>query len=279
MHDREAELGPEREAFAPDEGGRISVVIVEDHPQFREALTEAIEASRDLHLLQVCRDLPAGLEFVEHTRPDVLLVDLGLPSGSGMVLLKSAPIWWGAKCTTAVLTMTGDEEHLLRSATAGAKGCLFKSDLPEEWVRAIRALGSSQGTMHSKMAQHLLQPENIQGDKGRNWDRGSRDVLLHIAAGYTVSETANRMDCSEQEVGTRLRGIYDRLFQPGPNLSRRELQLLRLLNKGLTFKQCADVMGVGESTTKTQSSRAYEKLGASNLQMALYAAREAGLLY
>ena len=103
-------------------------------------------------------------------------------------------------------------------------------------------------------------------------------LLLHVAAGYTGTEAAARLNLHPEEAGLRIRSVYDRLLQPGPCLSPRELELLRLLNKGFAFKKCAELMGVSESTTKTQAARAYEKLGASNLQMALYEARQAGLI-
>lgn len=286
---RHVESDPEASLRARG-NGPISVVLVEDHPHFREALAAAIATTVDVQLTAVCRDLPSALDCVEQTCPQVLLVDLGLPTGSGMVLLKCAPIWWSTRCTSAVLTMTGDEEHLLKAATAGAKGCLFKSDQPQDWLTAIRALANGQGTMHAKLAQYLLQlsepgAQGVRVPEGREtapectWDALQREVLLHVAAGYTPAETAARLRLSAVEVGQRLRGIYDQLYRPGPNLSRRELQLLRLLNQGLTFKQCAEAMGVSESTTKTQAARAYEKLGANNLQMALHEARKAGYLY
>lgn len=290
MHTGDRHVVSVQEAAEQVGGEPISVVLVEDHPHFRDALASAIATTADIFLAAVCRDLPSALDCVEQSCPQVLLVDLGLPTGSGMVLLKCVPIWWGARCTSAVLTMTGDEEHLLKAATAGAKGCLFKSDQPQDWLTAIRALAHGQGTMHAKLAQYLLQlsepgAQGVQVPEGREaapvytWDALQREVLLLVAAGYTPAETAARLRLSEDEVGRRLRGVYDQLHRPGPNLSRRELQLLRLLNQGLTFKQCAEVMRVSESTTKTQSARAYEKLGANNLQMALHEARQAGYLY
>ncbi len=290
MHTGDRHVVSVQEAAEQVGGEPISVVLVEDHPHFRDALASAIATTADIFLAAVCRDLPSALDCVEQSCPQVLLVDLGLPTGSGMVLLKCVPIWWGARCTSAVLTMTGDEEHLLKAATAGAKGCLFKSDQPQDWLTAIRALAHGQGTMHAKLAQYLLQlsepgAQGVQVPEGREaapvytWDALQREVLLLVAAGYTPAETAARLRLSEDEVGRRLRGVYDQLHRPGPNLSRRELQLLRLLNQGLTFKQCAEAMGVSESTTKTQSARAYEKLGANNLQMALHEARQAGYLY
>jgi DNA-binding NarL/FixJ family response regulator len=84
---------------------------------------------------------------------------------------------------------------------------------------------------------------------------------------------------SPDAVGRRVRALYDGMLLPRPSLSPREIQLLQLLNRGYPFKKCAELMGVSESTTKTQAARAYEKLGASNLQSALYEARQAGFLH
>ena len=66
----------------------------------------------------VCKDLPAGLRLLEQACPDVLLVDLGLPTGSGLTLIREAQRRWGARCTSAVLTVTGNEDHLLTAVQA-----------------------------------------------------------------------------------------------------------------------------------------------------------------
>jgi DNA-binding NarL/FixJ family response regulator len=57
------------------------------------------------------------------------------------------------------------------------------------------------------------------------------------------------------------------------------MDVLVLLNKGHTFKECANLLGVSESTIKTHATNVYEKLGVSNLQSALYEARVASLVY
>ncbi|EWS63628.1 hypothetical protein Y695_03138 [Hydrogenophaga sp. T4] len=69
-----------------------------------------------------------------------------------MVLLRSAQILWGARCTTALLTVTGIDEHLLMAAAAGAKGYLFKSDQAADWLDTIRALAMGQSPLHAKLA-------------------------------------------------------------------------------------------------------------------------------
>jgi DNA-binding NarL/FixJ family response regulator len=276
---------------------RTSVVIVEDHPEFRDALAKVVQEAPDLILQAVCKDLPASLLLLEQGCPDVLLVDLGLPTGSGLSLIRAAHARGQGMCNSAVLTVTGNEEHLLTAAVAGAKGCIFKSDHERDWLQVIRTLALGQSPMHATFAQSLLDlasdpakrtsggdrapltgPTGTHDELHLTLDETERRLLRHVAAGYTVDESADKLGMDAPAAGRRVRAIYDRLARPVPLLSPRELQLIQHLNQGRTLRQCAEGMGVSESTVKTHAARAYDKLGANNLQSALYAARLAGLI-
>lgn len=272
------------------EGARrpVTVAIVEDHPEFRDGLSRVLEAAPQFDLISVCRDLPAGQRLLEERCPDVLLVDLGLPTGSGLTLIRMAQAHWAGRCTSAVLTVTGHEEHLMTAISAGAKGYLYKSDLPHDWLSAVGTLAQGHSPLHAALAHGFLKrlrsaPEEAEGGAGGSWLYPDwpiqiQSLLLHIAAGYSIAEAATRLKLTQGEAGRYIREVYNHFVAPVPGLSPRELELLSLLNKGLTFKQCAELMGVSESTTKTQAARAYQKLGAVNLQSALYEARQAGLI-
>jgi DNA-binding NarL/FixJ family response regulator len=260
-----------------------SVVIVEDHPEYRESLRALLATEQGFELLALCNDLPSGLRAIESRCPDLLLVDLGLPTGSGLALIRRARALSEGRCNSAVLTVTGNESFLLPAIAGGARGYLFKTDPPTEWLRTIRCLSQGFSPMHAALAGVLLQV--ARGEMlpdlpplTLRLDGPDLQLLRHIAAGYTLAETAARVGTGRDDAGRRLRGIYDRLMTPLPILSPRERQLIEHLNQGLTFRQCAERMGIGEATIKTHAARAYEKLGASNLQSALHAARLAGLL-
>ena len=263
------------------------MAIVEDHPDFRASLCDALGQSPQLRVLEVCKDLPAGLQCLERCCPDVLLVDLGLPSGSGLLLIREAQRRWGRACTSAVLTVGGNEEHLLTAVQAGAKGYVFKSDQASDWLQTVHLLAQGQSPLHAHLACSFLLAANRQAAQGNvglavaapiHYETSTRALLQHIAAGYTCAEAAQSLAMSPAQAGLKLRQVYEQLFQRGPELSGRELELLTLLNKGIPFKKCADLMGVSDSTTKTLAARAYQKLGAGNLQTALYEARAANLI-
>jgi DNA-binding NarL/FixJ family response regulator len=250
---------------------QFTVAIVEDHPEFRDALSHALGACHQIELLPICKDLPAGLRLLEQVCPDVLLIDLGLPSGSGLSLIREAQRRWGARCASAVLTVAGNEEHLFTAVCAGAKGYLYKSDQPAQWLESVQALSTGESPIHPNMARYFVQQDVAFAPE-------SRTLLQHIAAGYTLEEAQIKLQFGLKDAGERIRAVYDLFMQLSPKLSDREMELLQYLNKGIPFKQCAEMMGVAEATTKTLAGRAYQKLGASNLQSALYEARVANLL-
>jgi DNA-binding NarL/FixJ family response regulator len=249
----------------------VTLAVVEDHPEFRCALTQALGEKSHLTLLPACNDLPEGMRLLEHVCPDILLVDLGLPSGSGLALIHYAQRRWGSRCTSVVLTVTGNEEHLLTAIRAGAKGYLYKSDEPSQWLQTVKTLSEGASPLHAQMAGSFLH-------QGLTLANGVEAVLQHIAAGYTFAEVEARLNLPPGQAGLHARSAYDHLLQLTPKLSERETELLHFLNRGIPFKQCAAMMGVTEATTKTLAGRAYQKLGATNLQSALYEARAASLI-
>lgn len=258
---------------------RLRVVVVEDHPEFRESLVRALAPLPWVGEVKVCRDLPAGMAEVEHQCPDVLLVDLGLPSGSGLNLIRLAQVLWGDACCSSVLTVSGNEEYLLKAVRSGASGFVFKSDSPDHWVSTIEQQIRGMSPLTANVAQWFTrQIEQCSVSAQSALPEQCRSLLKWVGAGYTYEEAAEHLKLNVGALGEAARKVYEWFREPLPRLSPRELELIRYLGRGLAFKQCAERMGVSESTTKTQANRAYQKLGANNLQSALYEARQAGLL-
>lgn len=249
-----------------------NVAIVEDHAAFAQTLATSIQGTPDFALCATAQDLDEASTLIEYTCPNVLLVDLGLPGGSGLTLIHQARRRWRNACISAVLTITGNETHLLKAICAGARGYLYKSDDDSAWLEALRLLLRGGSLMDSGLARHILNTQ------GKHPDRATQDTIELVAAGYRYHEIGLRMDVPEQYVATKVTHYYTWLQDNGTSLSDRETELLNLLNLGYSFKQSAQHMHIQESTVKTLATRAYQKLNAGNLQEALYAARREHLL-
>lgn len=249
------------------------IAIVEDHPDSCQALADAVARMPDMSLTGTADDIDPGLALIQRTQPHVLVVDLGLPSGSGLALIREARHLLGGACATAVLTMTGNEAHLLKAIRAGANGYLFKSDDEATWQVGLRTLANGGGLLHHGLARHLV------GEPAIRRDAQLRPLAELLAAGYSAGEAATRLALSEPQTAQHISRAYALLRTTTADLTRREAELLRLLDQGHSFRDSAGQMGIQESTAKTHAANIYQKLGASNLQEALYAARREHLLH
>jgi DNA-binding NarL/FixJ family response regulator len=120
---------------------QIRVALVEDDVNFQNALIDAIGAAPDMTLQSVAGTRALGLQALDQIQADVLLVDLGLPDGSGIDVIRAAHTQWPG-CNIMVSTTFGDELNVMQSLEAGASGYLLKDSAPERMVFEIRSLYS-----------------------------------------------------------------------------------------------------------------------------------------
>lgn len=199
-----------------------SVLVVEDDSQFRLALTDAVRGAADMHLAGAADDLPEGLRLLDLHRPDVLLVDIGLPGGSGIELIRRAhdrvP-----HCESMVVTVFGDDRLVIESIEAGASGYLLKDSRGIDIVQQIRVLRDGGSPISPAIARRLLkrlapapqpatQPATLAGG-GPSVSLSAREccVLSMSAKGYSYDEVARLMGVSRHTVGTYVKRIYRKL--------------------------------------------------------------------
>ena len=117
----------------------LSILIVEDDPNFRARFAEFVESRRDFELLAAVGTCAEARACLAKGKPDVLLCDLGLPDGDGADIVREA---CGAfpELDGMVVTVFGDEAHVMRSLEAGATGYLLKDSLPDDFVATIKLL-------------------------------------------------------------------------------------------------------------------------------------------
>lgn len=255
----------------------VRFLLAEDHPRVRMEFADAVAQMLPTAETLTCKDLPEAQVMLQAAPTDVLVVDLGLPSGSGLQLIRSARMLWGDRCHALVLTVTGNDEFLLRAVACGACGVIYKSDPTSTWHSTLEEVlqGGSPGSTavaHAVLARQTSSPAREHPSKT------AMEIAELVAAGYSMNEISVRTDMVPRAVAQAMRELYRALWENVPRLTPRELELIRLLGKGNGFKQCAALMGVSEATTKTLAARAYAKLGAGNLQTAIYEAHSLGLL-
>jgi DNA-binding NarL/FixJ family response regulator len=222
----------------------IHIAIVEDDVNFRNAMVSSLLDVSDIKLVGEASTRVDGMRLLEGMPVDVLLVDLGLPDGSGIDIIRCATEKWPS-CDIMVCTTFGDESHVIRSLQAGAAGYLLKDSEPHSMLDEIRSLNAGGSPISPLIARRIL----MQFRQERTQDAPAATPASTVAAG-TAQET----------------------------LSAREMQALELITKGFTAEEIAGLMQVSHHTVRTFVRRIYRKLQVSSRVEAIFEARNRGLL-
>jgi len=197
----------------------IHVALVEDDVHFQNAIVTAIAASADVKLVSVSSTRAEGLQALQSAPADVLLVDLGLPDGSGIDVIQAAHLLWPT-CAVMVCTTFGDEAHVLRSIEAGASGYLLKDSAPDNMLAEIRSLHGGGSPISPLIARQILTrfrqavpdaPVLPSTESQTLLSSREKQVLELITKGFTAEEIARLMQVSVHTVQTYVRRTYIKL--------------------------------------------------------------------
>jgi len=176
-------------------------------------LAQAIRAAPDLKLVGEADDLPEGLRLLDLVQPEVLLVDIGLPSGSGLELIRHAAKQ-SPHCNVMVITVFAEEQLVLDCIEAGATGYLLKGSSPQDIAAQIRSLVAGGSPISPTIARRLLSRFTAQPNAGADAPTLSTQeqaVLSMSAKGYSYDEIAGLLKLSRHTVETYVKRIYRKL--------------------------------------------------------------------
>ncbi len=191
-----------------------TVVVVEDEANARDLFAGMVEACPELRLVGAAETLADGLSLLGREAPDVLVVDLGLPDGSGIELIRAAR-QLAADTQCLVVTVFGDEKNVLAAIEAGARGYLLK-EAADGLAGAIQALLAGGSPITPSIARHLLlrfQEPAERPDAARTPQLSAREseVLELVVKGFTFPEIGELLGISAHTVTTHIRRIYRKL--------------------------------------------------------------------
>lgn len=210
----------------------FSVLVVEDDPVFRTAFVDAIAQAPDMRLAGSAASRAQGLALLARTA-DVLLVDLALPDGSGIDVIREAAATQPG-CEVIVVTIFGDEQHVFDAIAAGATGYLLKDQPPAEIVEQIRVLRAGGSPISPVIARRLLArfaAEAAPAPPASAAPLSEREIhVLQLAAkGYSYDEIAALMHVSPHTVQTYVKRAYRKLQVHTKVEALAEARRLRLL--------------------------------------------------
>ncbi|HLW64665.1 MAG TPA: response regulator transcription factor [Gemmataceae bacterium] len=183
---------------------RARILIVDDHPAVREALSQRIDRQKDLEVCGEAADIGEALRQLAENPPDVAVVDISLKTGSGLDLIKRIKDR-SEQIRILVWSMHSESLYAERALRAGALGYINKDQATDKIVEAIRRVLSGKLYLSDSMSERILQ-RTIGGQPTRSPLEALADreleVFRLIGQGVKTADIAERLHLSVKTIET-----------------------------------------------------------------------------
>ena len=194
-----------------------TVLIVEDSTATRERLEQAIIEGDTFELVGSAEAFEPATQLLEEKSPDILLTDLDLPDGNGIDLIKMLKNENIKTELAIVITIFGDEGHVITALKAGASGYLLKDDNFIEINNAITQMMNGGAPISPSIARYLMSELGLNSKQAPSEHRigmlsaRENEILVLVSKGYTAKEIGNILEVSFHTVNTHVKKIYKKL--------------------------------------------------------------------
>jgi DNA-binding NarL/FixJ family response regulator len=217
---------------------KIRVAIADDHPIVRDGIRKLLNLEEDVDVVGEAGDGQQVLQLIQQTEPDVLLLDLRMPSMDGLAVMQALQ-HSNLRTKIIVLTASEDKNEFVTAMKLGCSGIVLKQTAPELIVKSIRKVYAGEiwldsHTTAAVMRQFASPSETVNSaNAGKTRERSplsqrEREIVALVAQGYKNKEMAEKMFISEQTVKNHLHNIFDKL-----GVSDRLELALYAIHKGL----------------------------------------------
>jgi DNA-binding NarL/FixJ family response regulator len=196
----------------PEQAGRITVFLVDDHEIFRRGIKDLLASEPDVAVVGEAGSASAALARVPALHPDVALLDVRLPDGDGISLCReicsSMP---GTACL--ILTAYGEDEAVLGAIMAGAAGYVSKQTCGTDLLGALRAVASGQSVLDPLASRRVMARlrEHAAADPIAALSDQEKKVLDLVGEGLTNRQIAERMFLAEKTVKNYVSSLLTKL--------------------------------------------------------------------
>ncbi len=214
-----------------------TLMLVDDHPLFRQGLRRVMEAEQDLEVIMEVSDGEEALRLAQQLNPNVIIMDINLPNVNGLQITRELK-QESPEVAVIILTAFHDDEQIFHAIRAGAAAYFPKDVTARRLVEAIRQVS---------LGNYVIDDEVLDKPEAANWLLQQFDHVAYVD------------------------GEPNQMFAP---LSPREMEILQHIAQGQSNKEVAYALGISRQTVKNHMTSILRKLAVNDrTQAALYAVK------
>jgi DNA-binding NarL/FixJ family response regulator len=187
----------------------IRLLIVDDHAIVRQGLEQLFATTSDIEVIGTAADGQQAVAFARDQKPDVILMDLGMPTldgvGATRQIVDSLPL-----VRVVVLTSYGDESRILDALNAGAHGYLLKHSDPDDVIEGVRVAYAGDAPLDPRAGRVLIE-QRRRGRREVELTPREREVLGLVGQGMANKQIARRLEITERTVKAHLTSVFQRI--------------------------------------------------------------------
>jgi two-component system, NarL family, response regulator NreC len=194
----------------------IRVILADDHLVVRAGLKALLSTSKDIEVVGEASNGRDAVALVDRLSPHVAVLDLDMPQMDGLTATKEI-VAKEVATRVLILTMHTEDEYLVNLLEAGAAGYLVKNAADRELADAVRAVAAGDSYVQASAARALARQVSKRGEHAderaqyQQLTERERDVLVHVAGGYSASEIGERLFISPKTAGLHVSRILSKL--------------------------------------------------------------------
>jgi two-component system, NarL family, nitrate/nitrite response regulator NarL len=195
-----------------NESQTISVLVVDDHPLFRQGVVQSLGMAPDLTVVGEASSGEDALKLARELLPDVVLLDISMPGWDGLVTAEKIAAACPAS-TIVMLTVSDDRDKLLGAFKAGARAYVLKGVSAQELAKVVRTAAKGEVYVSPDLASEILETfmKSRSPDALQELSDREGEILRLIGTGFTNREIAVQMALSERTVERQVSNILHKL--------------------------------------------------------------------
>ena len=238
----------------------IRVVLVDDHALMRQGISTILSAQPDIEVVGEASSGEEAVEVVLHTQPDVVCMDVEMRGIGGIEATRRLTSDPAVTAQVVMLTTFEREDYLLAALDAGASGFLLKNTRAEHLVDGIRSIAAGEGLLAPELTRAVI-------ERAVTRERAGAAATTSTSPSSLFASLASPEPTSTAPIGV-----------VPESLTEREAEVLRLIARGMSNDEIAELLMIGRATVKTHVSNVLMKLSLRDRVQAVAYAYRNGLV-